>query len=97
MLKVLETRSGVFANLLKTQSGEIGKRPSVNVKGGATNVKGKKDDDSNIKDKKGETQLEKLDKLIVLMTEMTKSTRSIDEHLQNPKAKKNEDIGAKGD
>jgi hypothetical protein len=28
---------------------------------------------------------------------MNKTAKSIDEHIQNPKAKKNEDIGAKGD
>jgi hypothetical protein len=39
----------------------------------------------------------KLDRLINLMIQLNKHSKSIDEYLQNPTAKKNEDIGAKGD
>lgn len=97
MLKVLETRSGVFANLLKSQAGDISNRPNVNVNTEVrSGVQGKKSEES-FRDSKGETQLQKLDKVIALLNEMTKSTKSIDEYLQNPKKKSNEDIGAKGD
>jgi hypothetical protein len=95
MLKVIESRSGVFANLLKVQSAELGKRPGVNVAGSAGSAQSKKAE--QFKDNKGEDQLQKLDKMIILLKEMTKSAKSIDEHLQNPTAKKNEDIGAQSD
>jgi hypothetical protein len=95
MLKVIESRSGVFANLLKVQSAELGKRPGVNVAGSAGSAQSKKAE--QFKDNKGEDQLQKLDKVIILLKEMTKSAKSIDEHLQNPKTKKNEDIGAQSD
>jgi len=98
MLKVIESRSGVFANLLKSQTAEITKRPGVNVAGAAGAAgQGKKVDESYMRDNKGETQLQKLDKVVALLSELRNSARSIDEHLQNPKMKKNEDIGAKGD
>jgi len=98
MLKVIESRSGVFANLLKVQGAELGKRPGVNVggpSGAPAGAQSKKDE--QIKDAKGETQLQKLDKIYKVMVEMTGYTKSIDEHLQKPGTKKNEDIGAKGD
>lgn len=95
MLKVIESRSGVFANLLKVQGAELGKRPGVNVAGSAGSAQSKKGE--QLKDNKGEDQLQKLDKVIILLKEMTKATKSIDEHLQNPTGKKNEDIGAQSD
>jgi len=97
MLRVIESRSGVFANLLKVQGAELAKRPGVNVGGpGGPGVTTSKKDEQ-IKDAKGETQLQKLDKIYKVMVEMTGYTKSIDEHLQKPGTKKNEDIGAKGD
>lgn len=95
MLKVIESRSGVFANLLKVQGAELGKRPGVNVAGSAGSAQSKKGE--QFKDNKGEDQLQKLDKVIILLKEMTKAAKSIDEHLQNPTGKKNEDIGAQSD
>jgi hypothetical protein len=71
MLKVLESRSGVFANLLKEQAKAegIGKK-GVKTPGSAiqSNKVGSGKDDGQPKDAKGETQLQKLDKVIFLLS-----------------------------
>jgi hypothetical protein len=87
MLKVIETRSGVFANLLKSQTGEITKRQGVSVSsGGRGEAREKKDDPTKyLKDAKGETQLQKLDKVVALLSEMRTYAMNIDDHLHNRK------------
>lgn len=97
MLRVIESRSGVFANLLKTQSGELGKRAGVAVKGTGAPVSSNPKKGEQGVDAKGETQLQKLDKIYRELTRISSSAKSIDEALQKPGTKKNEDIGAKGD
>jgi len=95
MLKVLESRSGVFADMLKVQTAELSKRPAVKAGPGGTDVQSKKSDGQQ-KDAKGETQLQKLDKVIVLLTALKNEAKGINEYLHNPTAK-NEDMGSKGD
>ena len=98
MLKVLESRSGVFANMLQIQTAELGKRPAVKAGSGAAGgaVQSKKSDESYHKDAKGETQLQKLDKMIFLLTTLKNEAKDINAYLHNPKAENN-DIGSKGD
>jgi hypothetical protein len=99
MLKVLESRSGVFANMLQIQTAELGKRPAVKAGSGAGAggaVQSKKSDESYHKDAKGETQLQKLDKMIFLLTTLKNEAKDINAYLHNPKAENN-DLGSKGD
>ena len=101
MLKVLESRSGVFANLLKEQAKAegIGKK-GVKMPGSAiqTNKGGDGKSDGQLKDGKGETQLQKLDKIIILLSSMETVMgfeKSLDQYLQNPTVtvKGSDDIG----
>lgn len=87
MLRVIETRSGVFADLLKSQAGEVTKRQGVSVSsGGRGEAREKKDDPTKyLKDAKGETQLQKLDKVVALLSEMRTYAMNIDDHLHNRK------------
>jgi hypothetical protein len=97
MLKVLESRSGVFAKMLQVQTSEISKRPVVKAGpgvGGA--VQSKKSDESYYKDSKGETQLQKLDKMIYLLKGLRDEAQGINSFLHDPKAT-NQDMGSKGD
>ena len=96
MLKVLESRSGVFANMLQIQTAELGKRPAVKTGTGATGVQSKKTDESYHKDAKGETQLQKLDKVILLLKTIKDEAQGINLYLHNPK-ETNADMGSKGD
>jgi hypothetical protein len=97
MLKVLESRSGVFANMLQIQTAELGKRPAVKAGAGATGVQSKKADESSYhKDAKGETQLQKLDKVILLLKTIKDEAQGINLYLHNPK-ETNADMGSKGD
>jgi len=97
MLKVLESRSGVFANMLQIQTAELGKRPAVKTGAGATGVQSKKTDESSYhKDAKGETQLQKLDKVILLLKTIKDEAQGINLYLHNPK-ETNADMGSKGD
>ena len=72
MLKVLESRSGVFANLLRDQAKAegIGAKKGVKAPGAAiqSNKGGAGKDDGQPKDKRGETQLQKLDKIVFLLS-----------------------------
>ena len=93
MLTVLEKRSGVFAKLIDMQDKKAqASMPQVKAGGGGQGaaVGNKK---GQVKDAKGETELQKLDKIIVLLSKMNNSVGSIDTFLQNPKASKNEEIG----
>ena len=97
MLKVLESRSGVFANMLQIQTAEISKRPAVKAGPvGAAGAQSKKTDESYHKDAKGETQLQKLDKIYQVLVVLKNEAQGINEHLHNPTAT-NKDLGSKGD
>jgi hypothetical protein len=89
MLKVLESRSGVFANMLKqqAQSEGVGKGgvKGPGGKGGGV-IQSTKGGSGQPKDSKGETQLQKLDKIIVLLSSMNKTVGSgslLDNYLQS--------------
>ena len=96
MLKVLESRSGVFANMLQIQTAELGKRPAVKSGAGTGAVQSKKGDESYLKDAKGETQLQKLDKIYQVLVILKNEATGINEFLHNPK-EENKDMGSKGD
>ena len=96
MLKVLESRSGVFANMLQIQTAELGKRPAVKSGAGTGAVQSKKGDESYLKDAKGETQLQKLDKIYQVLVILKNEAMGINEFLHNPK-EENKDMGSKGD
>jgi hypothetical protein len=96
MLKVLESRSGVFANMLQIQTAELGKRPAVKSGAGTGAVQSKKGDESYLKDAKGETQLQKLDKIYQVLVILKNEATGINEFLHNPK-EENKDVGSKGD
>jgi len=83
MLKVLESRSGVFVNMLKAQE-SAGGRPAVKVGGAGGAVQGgvKKGEAPLAKDKKGETQLQKLDKVIEILTKISTEVDGLDTYLQ---------------
>ena len=72
MLKVLESRSGVFANLLKQQAKAEGiggkgvKTPGAAIQ--TTKAGVGKDGGEGAKDSRGETQLQKLDKIVLLLS-----------------------------
>ncbi len=56
----------------------------------------KKSDSSYYRDAKGETQLQKLDKIYQVMVSLRNEAQGINEYLHNPKAT-NQDMGSKGD
>ena len=91
MLKVLESRSGVFANLLKDQAKAegIGKK-GVKAPGGSGAIQTNKiGGDGQLKDSKGETQLQKLDKVIALLSSMESVTgfeKTLDTYLKSKQA-----------
>lgn len=94
MLRVIESRSGVFANLLKSQTAEVSRRPGVNLgASGRPEQRERREDVSYLKDGKGENQLHKLDKVIALLAEMRTYTMNIDDHLHN-RVRPNLDLGA---
>jgi hypothetical protein len=98
MLKVLETRSGVFANLLKEQvkTEGIGKK-GVKAPGGSTIQTNKiGGTDGQPRDSKGETQLQKLDKVIALLSDINSVTgtgKSLDNYLMSKQTAGSETIG----
>jgi hypothetical protein len=98
MLKVLESRSGVFANMLQIQTAEISKRPAVKAGPGAggAGVQSKKSDESYHKDAKGETQLQKLDKIYQVMVALKNEAMDINTFLHTGKDT-NADMGSRGD
>ena len=81
MMTVLERRTGVFANMLKMQESGV-KRPTVGM--GSSGVRSKKDgdDSSGPKDRKGETQLSKLDEVIRLLSKISTEVDGLDTYLQ---------------
>jgi hypothetical protein len=90
MLKVLETRTGVFANLLKVQSQEmLANRPTVKS---PTAMGGDKKQVAAplAKDSKGETQLQKLDKVIYLLKKLEMNSTDINTFLQTKTVTKRE-------
>jgi hypothetical protein len=95
MLKVLESRGGVFAKMLQVQKSEIGKRPTVRTTNTSV-AQAEKEDKSYLKDAKGETQLQKLDKIYLAMMTLAKEAKGINEFLHTPKGE-NKDLGSKGD
>ena len=97
MLSVLESRSGVFANMLQMQTAEISRRPQVNVGGGSGGGGAKDKNSAQPKDSKGETQLQKLDKVIYLLKKISNEAQGINEHLHDPTGANNSDVGSKGD
>jgi hypothetical protein len=89
MMKVLESRSGVFANLLKVQYKEAASaRPTVKSPGGGGG--GGKKDTAQAKDSRGETQLQKLDKVISLLKKLEMNSSDINTFLQYKKVAKRE-------
>jgi hypothetical protein len=98
MLKVLESRSGVFANMLQIQTAEISKRPAVKAGPGAggAGAQSKKSDESYHKDAKGETQLQKLDKIYQVMVALKNEAMDINTFLHTGKDT-NADMGSRGD
>jgi hypothetical protein len=72
MLKVLESRSGVFANLLREQAKAEGigkkgvKTPGAAIQTSKAGVG--KDGGDGARDSRGETQLQKLDKIVLLLS-----------------------------
>ena len=91
MLKVLENRAGVFAKLIDIQERRaLSNMPQIRmnvpgVGGGASPQSKKGDDTSHIRDNKGETQLQKLDKIVAILTEMNNNVVTIDSWLQSSK------------
>jgi len=100
MLKVLENRAGVFAKLIDIQERRaLSNMPQIRmnvpgVGGGASPQSKKGDDTSHIRDNKGETQLQKLDKIVAILTEMNNNVVTIDSWLQSSKTG-NDDLGKK--
>jgi hypothetical protein len=94
MLKVLESRSGVFAKMLNVQTAELSQRPTVKAGGGA--IASKKQQESGTKDAKGETQLEKLDKIYRVLVAIKTEANAINVFIQTPKDA-NADMGSKAD
>jgi hypothetical protein len=94
MLKVLESRSGVFANMLKMQEDRAGARPTVKAGGVGGAIQGGKkgEDTSYLKDRKGETQLQKLDKMIELLSKISIEVDGLDTYLQS--MNKNSGVGS---
>jgi hypothetical protein len=99
MLKVLETRSGVFANLLRDQAKAegIGKKGVKAPGSGGSTIQTNKTvgNDGQPRDSRGETQLQKLDKIIVLLSSMEAvvgSEKTLDSYLHNP-PKESDTIG----
>ena len=95
MLKVLESRGGVFAKMLQVQKSEIDKRPVVKTTNTSV-AQAEKEDKSYLKDAKGETQLQKLDKIYLAMMTLAKEAKGINDFLHTPKGE-NKDLGSKGD
>ncbi len=83
MLKTLEQRSGVFAQLLKVEAANnMSARPTVKAGGGQAGVSSKKDQGGGPhKDAKGETALMKLDKMVMLLTKINQEVGSLDEFI----------------
>jgi hypothetical protein len=97
MLKVLESRSGVFANMLQAQTSEMFKRPTVKAPGSGAAVQSKKDGEHpHLKDSRGETQLQKLDKIYQVLVVLKNEASGINSFLHTGKDS-NEDMGSKGD
>lgn len=96
MLKVLESRSGVFANLLKDQAKAegIGKK-GVKAPGGGGAIQTNKigGNDGPARDSKGETQLQKLDKVIALLSSM-ESVSGFEKTLDNYLKSKQTETGS---
>jgi hypothetical protein len=98
MLKVLEQRSGVFAQLLKDEAKNNMGRPTVTIPkpgaavGAAVGSAGKGGPN---KDSKGETSLQKLDKIIFLLSSINKEVVNLDEFivLASNNINKNTEIG----
>ncbi len=98
MLKVLEQRSGVFAQLLKDEAKNNMGRPTVTIPkpgaavGAAVGSAGK---GGANKDAKGETSLQKLDKIIFLLSSINKEVVNLDEFivLASNNINKNTEIG----
>ena len=101
MLKVLESRSGVFANLLKQQAKAEGiggkgvKTPGSSIQ---TTKAGDGKGGGQPKDSKGETLLQKVDKMIILLSSMESVMgveKTLDQYLLNPivTVKGSNDIG----
>lgn len=95
MLKVLESRGGVFAKMLQVQKSEIDKRPVVKTTNTSV-AQAEKEDKSYLKDAKGETQLQKLDKIYLAMEKLAKEAKGINDFLHTPKGE-NKDLGSKED
>ena len=100
MLKVLESRSGVFANLLKQQAKAEGiggkgvKTPGAAIQ--TTKAGVGKDGGEGAKDSRGETQLQKLDKIVLLLSNINNvagSGGTLDTYLMS----KQTDTGAPSD
>ncbi len=88
MLSVLEKRSNVFSKLLDAKTLEIGNRPSVNVEPLTLNKNKQFKTDS-----KGENDLQKLDKIITILTEMNRNVVTIDKFLKD----KDDGLGSNND
>jgi hypothetical protein len=95
MLKVLESRSGVFAKMLSVQTAELSQRPTVKAGGGGAIASRKKQDSGNV-DAKGESQLEKLDKIYRVLVAIKTEANAINVFIQTPKDA-NADMGSKAD
>lgn len=96
MLKVLESRSGVFAKMLNVQTAELSQRPTVKAGGVGGAIASKKQQESGLKDAKGETQLQKLDKIYQVLVAIKTEANEINMFIQTPKDA-NTDMGSKAD
>lgn len=96
MLKVLESRSGVFAKMLNVQTAELSKRPTVKAGGVGGAISSKKKQESDYVDAKGETHLQKLDKIYKVLVAIKTEANSINMFIQTPKDD-NAEMGSKGD
>jgi hypothetical protein len=98
MLKVLETRSGVFANLLKEQvkTEGIGNKGVKAPAGSAIQTTKFGKDSGQPRDAKGETQLQKLDKVIALLSDINSVTgtgKTLDNYLISKQSAGSDTIG----
>lgn len=87
MLTVLDSKSSVFVDMLKAQNETLMlNQPSVKVSSAAVTTK------TNVKSGKNETELDKLDKIITLLSYVNTNVGNINNFLHNPNSK-NKEIG----
>ena len=90
MMRVLDSQSGVFANMLQLQSGEFSKTPimETNTKG-SSNTQGRGNISTNSSNMSGS---DKLDKILAVLVDMNIHNKNIDDILASGSNRKNFDL-----